>query len=188
MSPVAIRKIIVDFITTKYPDVRYKSGTQYYWSPEDKTVFYKARDTSQEGIWSLLHETGHALLHHTNYYSDFELVKMEVAAWEKAKELSEIISRNTENEKRKTGVLQKDNAASPVPIPYSLFTIPPPSEDHIQDCLDSYRDWLHKRSLCPDCRLSSIQINERTYACIFCHKQWHVTAERFCRPYRRNAV
>lgn len=58
-------------------------------------------------------------------------------------------------------------------------------EEHIQDCLDSYRDWLHKRSLCPDCTLAGLQIDGYTYTCIFCHKRWQVSTERFCRPYRR---
>lgn len=149
------RAEIVDKLTTKYPDLLLKSGETYYWSPSDKTVFYRSEDTSQEGNWALLHESGHAILNHENYFSDFELVKLEVEAWEKAKEIATDFG------------LEID-------------------EDHIQDCLDSYRDWLHKRSLCPDCRLSSVQTDERTYTCIFCQKKWQVTAERFCRPYRKS--
>lgn len=57
--------------------------------------------------------------------------------------------------------------------------------DHVQDCLDSYRDWQYKRSLCPSCELGGIQINSKTYNCIFCHGSWSVSSERFCRPYRR---
>jgi hypothetical protein len=60
------------------------------------------------------------------------------------------------------------------------------SEDHIQDCLDTYRDWLHKRSLCPSCRNSGLQETERHYVCLNCGHTWHVTAARFCRPYRRS--
>ncbi len=36
---------------------------------------------------TMLHELGHALLEHINYNVDLERVKMERAAWEKAKEL-----------------------------------------------------------------------------------------------------
>ena len=59
------------------------------------------------------------------------------------------------------------------------------NEEHIQDCIDSYRNWLHRRSLCPDCNLSGVQLSQTVYSCVFCHAKWTVTAERFCRPYRR---
>lgn len=55
----------------------------------------------------------------------------------------------------------------------------------IENCLDSYRDWLHKRSVCPTCHLQGIQKSLDTYACINCTNTWSVTKERFCRPYRR---
>lgn len=61
-------------------------------------------------------------------------------------------------------------------------------EDHIQDCLDSYRDWHYKRSLCPDCDLGGIQIDSSNYQCIFCGGRWRVSSARFCRPYRRRRV
>ncbi len=58
--------------------------------------------------------------------------------------------------------------------------------EHVQDCLDSYRDWQYKRSLCPRCHLGGVQINQKTYKCIFCDDTWHVSRERFFRPYRRS--
>lgn len=58
-------------------------------------------------------------------------------------------------------------------------------ESHVQDCLDTYRDWLYKRSTCPNCQAKGIQSRFDAYICINCHKQWHVNNSRFCRPYRR---
>jgi hypothetical protein len=58
-------------------------------------------------------------------------------------------------------------------------------EDHIQDCLDTYRDWLHRRSACPACGVHSLQTDTRTYECFNCGKTWQVSAGRFARPYRR---
>jgi len=55
----------------------------------------------------------------------------------------------------------------------------------IENCLDSYRDWLHKRSVCPACHLQGIQKGLDMYSCINCANTWSVTKERFCRPYRR---
>ena len=150
-------KKVIKQIETIYPNINLEPGVNFYWSPQNKTVFYKLDNETDEGIWALLHESGHALLDHVQYYTDIELVLMEVEAWEKAKELA------------KTLKIEID-------------------EDHIQDCLDSYRDWLHKRSLCPDCQLSGIQTKTNTYSCIFCQNKWKVSSERFCCPYRRRAI
>ena len=57
-------------------------------------------------------------------------------------------------------------------------------EEHVQDCLDTYRDWLHQRSTCPRCSVVCLQISVSEYACHNCHARWHVSASRFCRPYR----
>ncbi len=57
-------------------------------------------------------------------------------------------------------------------------------ENHIQDCLDTYRDWLHARSECPACTEHGLQTNSTTYTCLNCHTEWKVSSARFCRPYR----
>jgi len=59
-------------------------------------------------------------------------------------------------------------------------------EDHMQDCLDTYRDWVHKRSICPTCSNTGLQEDEKHYRCLNCGHTWRVTASRFCRPYRRS--
>lgn len=58
--------------------------------------------------------------------------------------------------------------------------------DHIEICLDSYRDWIHKRSTCPQCALQGIQKSPEQYLCLNCSHTWVVTSARFCRPYRRS--
>ncbi|HUC95469.1 MAG TPA: hypothetical protein VMR76_00730 [Candidatus Saccharimonadia bacterium] len=57
-------------------------------------------------------------------------------------------------------------------------------ENHIQDCLDTYRDWLHRRSTCPKCSVVCIQVTTTLYKCHNCYTSWNVSASRFCRPYR----
>jgi hypothetical protein len=135
----------------------FKPNKSYYWSPKDRTVFYQSSDISEIGLWTLLHEACHGLLKHKSYQSDFELVLLEVAAWERAEELANEFDIKID-------------------------------QDHVQDCLDSYRDWQYKRSLCPRCDLGGIQINPSSYNCMFCDDTWHVSAARFCRPYRRKSV
>lgn len=58
-------------------------------------------------------------------------------------------------------------------------------EDHIQDCLDTYREWLYKRSICPSCNTKCLQQDNFThYKCFNCHTTWRVSPNRFCRAYR----
>jgi hypothetical protein len=57
-------------------------------------------------------------------------------------------------------------------------------DEHVQNCLDTYRDWLYKRSTCPACEGHGIQEAHDTYSCYNCTTTWHVSSERFCRPYR----
>lgn len=60
--------------------------------------------------------------------------------------------------------------------------------EHIQDCLDTYRDWLHQRSTCPRCGIVSFQENFSTYRCFNCRNSWTVSQSRLCRPYRLNST
>lgn len=56
--------------------------------------------------------------------------------------------------------------------------------EHIENCLDTYRDWLHRRSTCPDCSSHGLQLNKSLYSCLNCQTRWQVSNARFCRPYR----
>jgi len=58
------------------------------------------------------------------------------------------------------------------------------NEDYIEDCLDTYRDWLHLRSTCPTCYGRALQASERLYRCFNCQGEWQVSRSRLCRPYR----
>ena len=58
-------------------------------------------------------------------------------------------------------------------------------KDHIEDCLDSYRDWPYKRSSCPNCSQTGLENEIGKYSCINCGQIWRVTPERFCRVYRK---
>lgn len=145
---------LISSLRARFPALRFTPGKRFVWSPETQEVFYKQTATGERPIWSLLHETGHALLEHTSYHADIELVKLEVAAWEKAKDLS-----------TQFGIII--------------------DEDHIQDCLDTYRDWLYRRSICPTCTTKCLQQSDYAhYRCQNCHTVWKVTPSRFARPYR----
>jgi len=62
------------------------------------------------------------------------------------------------------------------------------SDDYIQNCLDTYRDWLHRRSTCPACNTHVLQKDAENYHCYNCQTDWAVSSGRFLRPYRRKEL
>lgn len=151
-------KQLLDTLRARFPELRFTAGQRFSWSPQTGEVIYKRGASGEHARWSLLHETGHALLDHHSYGLDFELLCMEVDAWQQAKTL-----------------------AADVGIAID--------ENHIQDCLDTYRDWLYRRSICPDCGTKCLQTdNAEHYRCHNCHASWRVSANRFARTYRRQTA
>lgn len=141
-------------LQTTFPDLKFTAGNKFYWSPETSEIVYSKRASGKRARWSLLHETGHALLVHTSFKADYELIKLEVEAWQQAKSIAKLL----------------DIAID---------------EDHIQDCLDTYRDWIYRRSICPNCNTKCLQQGDFVhYRCFNCHTVWSVSANRFNRSYR----
>lgn len=125
-----------------------------YWSSAQRTVFYNPNEPHAD--WILLHEMSHALLQHSSYRKDIELLAMERDAWQ--------------------------YAARTLAPRYSMHI----DEDFIQDSLDSYRDWLHAKSTCPRCQLTGAELAPRRYHCAACGNQWHVNEARTCHVRRYN--
>ncbi len=147
-------QLIINKLSSLYPDLQFSAGKQFCWSPETSEIFYIEGLNDDHAMWSILHETGHALLEHAGYQADVELLRLEVDAWKKAHELADSLG------------LEID-------------------ENHVQDCLDTYRDWLYKRSICPSCHTKCLQQDDHThYRCFNCHTIWRVSSSRFCRSYR----
>lgn len=57
-------------------------------------------------------------------------------------------------------------------------------DEHIQDCLDTYRDWLHARAKCPVCGVVSLQGKNYVYSCHNCKTSWKVPHSQLCRVKR----
>lgn len=149
---------LLERLQTDHPQITFVQGDSFFWSPQNQSVTYAPGSTQPEiATWSLLHEVSHGILGHKNYFSDFELMQLEVAAWQHARKLSKKYDIKIDTE-------------------------------HIQDCLDTYRDWLHMRATCPTCNTVSAQKDPNTYQCFNCQTSWHVSNSRFCRPYRRKAI
>lgn len=134
-----------------FPELQLKEGKVFSWNPNSQTVYYEKLD-SQEDLVQLLHEIAHAKLGHKNYQYDVQLIEMERSAWEYA----------------------VDILAPKYGLTLSM------DDDNIQDSLDSYRDWLHKRSLCPQCGAVGLQATASSYRCINCHSEWRVNQAKSC--------
>lgn len=143
---------LIKQVASDYPQFKFKAGRQEHWSPHTNTITYEPDAPHLK--YGLLHELAHALLGHDSYHSDFELLKLESQAWQKAAKIGQ-----------KYGVKIDD--------------------EHIQNCLDTYRDWLHRRSKCPSCGIHALQQNARSYRCFNCGEVWQVSSGRFARSYRR---
>ncbi len=74
-------------LKTDYPDIHFMPSATFVWTPETKTVFYDSQGPQVKAL--LLHEVAHGLLDHQDYRRDVELLAMEAAAWDRAKELAE---------------------------------------------------------------------------------------------------
>lgn len=102
------------------------------------------------GDAQLLHELAHAILGHAKYSRDIELVALERDAWK--------------------------HAQSSLAPEFSMSI----SDEDIESHLDTYRDWLHKRSLCPRCESTGIQQDDARYLCVVCQQIWRVNDARSC--------
>lgn len=151
---------LLEKLIEDFPIVHFVEGPNYYWSPATKQIFYKANAHNDSRINNA---AAHALLH------------------EVAHALLEHQTYHTDFELIR---MERDawEHAKALGNKYDFEM----DENHIQDCLDSYRDWLYKRSICPTCGTKSIQCDEvNCYRCFNCHTQWKVSQSRFCRPYRQ---
>lgn len=158
VTVASLESLIFD-LKNAYTSLKFNESDRFYWSPKTNEIFYDRHAKGNTAIWSLLHETGHALLKHQNYSHDYDLILIEVEAWEKAKKVAQNFG----------------------------IEIDP---DHIEDCLDTYRDWLDKRCTCPTCGNKSLQDTSQgtstgKYRCFNCSTVWSVNHDRFRRCYRK---
>jgi hypothetical protein len=149
-SSASTTSALIARLRKDYQDFKFQEGKQEHWSPKTNTIIYNPGHSS----YGVLHELAHAILKHTDYQADFELLKLESDAWELATKIG------------KTYEVDID-------------------DDHVQNCLDTYRDWLHKRSSCPSCNTHVLQKNSGNYHCFNCQMDWRVSNGRFVRPYRK---
>lgn len=140
-------------LRSDFPAFIFTASDTFRWSPQEKKIYY---DHASDDTASLLHETSHAILDHTEYSKDIELIEMERDAW--------------------------SHATTLLAATYQIKI----NEEDIQNALDTYRDWLHARSTCPQCEATGVQTKKSEYKCIACRSKWRVNEARVCalRRYR----
>lgn len=119
-------------IKSDFPSLKFIPGERFTFRPPKTVVVEPEGDPLL-----LLHEIGHALSGEYDFKTEVGRLKIEVKAWEKAKELA----------------------------PKYEIDI---DEDLIEGELDSYRDFLHQKSRCPNCGLTRFQTPDGTFYCPRC--------------------
>lgn len=145
---------LLDTLRQEYADITFVQGEQFEWQPTTRTIMFDPEDAHFDA--HLLHELGHALLGHSEYDRDIDLIAMERDAWQTAKmELA----------------------------PKHGVTV---TSELLHHDMDTYRDWLHDRSTCPHCTSNGIQTKKSQYTCVTCRGTWGVNEARSCqlRRYR----
>lgn len=92
-------KVLLEKLKTDFPEFRFATGRKFAFRPP-RTIMTGPIETGAEKTGAgagtevesakllLLHEVGHAVLEHRDFRVDAERLKMELAAWEKARELA----------------------------------------------------------------------------------------------------
>lgn len=144
----------LNILSRLLPHISFKQAKSFYWSPASKTVHYDSSNT--ESDCSIW-----ALLHEAAH------AKLDHQNYTSDLELLMLEVAAWDEAKR---------IANNIGIDIDC--------DHIEDCLDTYREWLHQRSTCPTCGVVSLQEHANLYRCFNCLNDWQVSTSRFCRPYR----
>lgn len=149
---------IINDLSRQFKSVKFKPANDFYWSPKEKIVYYNQSKMDNE-------KAKWTLLHEISH------AKLKHTDYKSDLELLLCEVTAWEEAVKLAGKLN-----------LKIDT------DHVESCLDTYRDWLYARSKCPTCQLNGLQKNTRQYQCLNCLAKWQVSPSRFCRPYRMTQI
>jgi hypothetical protein len=132
---------LIQRIQSDHPDLIFVDDEVFYHEPP--LTIHLGPETDHRGLY-ILHELGHALLHHRDYRLDIDLLQMETLAWVEAKRLANLygIKYNQDfAEERLDTYRDWLHARSTCPIcnmnGYQVKS--PQREYHCPNCLSSWR-------------------------------------------------
>lgn len=135
---------ILPLLRRDFPELCFVSGENFHWSPKDNKITYTSHQDIAEHGVWALI---HELAHATLGHVEYD------NDFDLLKLESLAWKRAKELAKR-----------------YDIII----SQEHIQTCLDTYRDWLHNRARCPNCDVVSFQRVDGLYQCFNCKTVWKV--------------
>jgi hypothetical protein len=146
---------LLSTLAQSYPKIRFTKGETFCWSPNSGRIFYDNRISDQPS-----------------------------ATWSLLHEVGHALLRH-KNFTHDFELLSYEIAAwQEAKRLARLFDIAI-DQTHVENCLDSYRDWLYQRSICQTCGTQALQMdNEPSYRCHNCYNTWHVPLSHGCRTYR----
>ncbi len=139
---------LVHKLARDYPEYTFSPGDHFRWASGSLEITYDP--SNKHANEHTLHELAHALLKHTDYSRDIQLITIERDAWQCA----------------------RDELGPQYEVAIT--------DTVIQDSLDTYRDWLHARSTCPNCQATGMQYKKHHYHCVACQHTWRVNDARVC--------
>ena len=155
-SPNKAKTVLVEQLQNHYPSISFVPGGSFIWSPAENIVTYDLTD-KKPGAFA------YSLLHELGHA---------------------LLEHNNFTSDISLVIIERDawDMAEKIAVDYDVRI---PSE-HIESCIDTYRDWLHARSLCPNCQQCGLQTSKTSYSCVFCRHHWAVSESRLCRVTRRS--
>ena len=141
-------------VVKDFEQLHFKSAKEFYWSARDRCIYYNEELATTEAGF---YQLLHEIGHALSGHHHYE------SGVELVKMEAEAWQQATEIAKQ-----------------YGLNV---PTEK-IERCLDSYRDWLHLRSSCPDCGSVAVEIETNSYQCFNCLQKWTVPIDQRTRRYR----
>ncbi len=145
-------------IIKDFGDYTFVDSSEFYWSAIDKTIHFDSRRMDSA---EGLYKLVHEIGHAESQHKNFTSG-------------IRLLSLETEAWDKAKEIA-------------STFDISIP-EDFIEHSLDSYRDWLHKRSTCPQCKSIGVESGENEYRCFNCSQKWLVSGDQRSRCYRQKKV
>lgn len=135
---------LLPILRKDFPDIIFEAGETFFWSPRENKITYTTHQSVAE------HGVW-ALLHEVAH------AKLGHSNYKNDFELLKLESHTWQ----KARSLGKKYGVSI-------------DSEHIQDCLDTYRDWLHNRARCSNCGVVTMQRPDGKYQCFNCQNTWQL--------------